>query len=88
MANPKTFTATVGLNYPTGKGEARVEAGDTITDLPAKSVSWLRDGGYILAPGDAAPEVAPEVAPETPPADAAPADTAPADVPTPTEESA
>ena len=73
MAAPKTFTAVVGLSYPTGKGEARCEAGEKITDLPAKSVAWLREGGYILAPGDAAPEVAPEVAPLD-------------DTPTPTDE--
>ena len=43
------YTAAVGLNYPTAKGEARVEAGDVVTDLPSKSISWLRDQGLIIA---------------------------------------
>lgn len=46
-----TYIARVGLNYPTAKGEARAEAGDKITDLPAKSVAWLRDQGLIEPAG-------------------------------------
>jgi hypothetical protein len=49
-ASSKEYVATVGLNYPTASGEARVEAGATVSDLPAKSVSWLLDGGYIVTP--------------------------------------
>ena len=48
-AASKDYVATVGLNYPTAAGEVRVEAGDSLSDLPAKSVSWLLDGGYITA---------------------------------------
>lgn len=44
---PKTYTALVGINYPTAKGEARVEAGGKVSDLPAKSVSWLLANGLI-----------------------------------------
>lgn len=47
MAKTTTYIARVGLNYPTAKGEARVEAGEKITDLPAKSAAWLRDQGLI-----------------------------------------
>jgi hypothetical protein len=47
MAQTKTYIARVGLNYPTAKGEARVEAGGKITDLPAKSAAWLREQGLI-----------------------------------------
>lgn len=50
----QTFIARVGLNYPTANGEARVEAGEKITDLPAKSVAWLRDQGLIEAAGKSA----------------------------------
>ena len=49
-AASKDYVATVGLNYPTAAGEVRVEAGDSVSDLPAKSVSWLLDGGYIVTP--------------------------------------
>ena len=44
---PKTYIATVGMNYPTAKGEARVEAGQTVSDMPAKSVSHLLALGYL-----------------------------------------
>lgn len=50
----KTYEAVVGLNYPTAKGEARVEAGKTIEDLPAKSAQWLLEQGLIRIPGKAA----------------------------------
>lgn len=43
----KTYTALVGINYPSAKGEARVEAGEVVTDLPAKSISWLLSEGLI-----------------------------------------
>lgn len=58
---PKTYTALVGINYPTAKGEARVEAGEKVTDLPAKSVSWLLANGLITdgkAPKPAADDAA------------------------------
>lgn len=38
------YRVLVGLDYPPAK---RVEAGDIVTDLPAKSISWLRDAGLI-----------------------------------------
>lgn len=47
MAKTTTYIARVGLNYPTAKGEVRVEAGEKVTDLPAKSAAWLRDQGLI-----------------------------------------
>jgi hypothetical protein len=47
MAKTTTYIARVGLNYPTAKGEVRIEAGEKITDLPAKSAAWLRDQGLI-----------------------------------------
>lgn len=52
-ATSKEYVAQVGLNYPTADGEVRVEAGATVTDLPAKSVGWLLDGGYIITAADA-----------------------------------
>lgn len=47
MAKTTTYIARVGLNYPTAKGEARVEAGEKVTDIPAKSASWLVEQGLI-----------------------------------------
>lgn len=54
-ASNRTFIANVGLNYPTSDGEARVEAGGKVSDLPAKSISWLLSGGYITDEKDAQP---------------------------------
>lgn len=66
----KTYTAVVGLNYPTAKGEVRVEAGEPCLDLPTKSVAWLRDQGLIKAgKGKAAAEDT-EVAADEEPVDA------------------
>lgn len=48
------YVARVGLNYPTAKGEARAEAGEKITDLPAKSAGWLREQGLIEPAGKTA----------------------------------
>jgi hypothetical protein len=73
----KTYTATVGMNYPTAKGEARVEAGDSFSDLPAKSASWLLDQGCITTGTVAAPT------PDAAPVDAPTPDAAPVDAPTP-----
>lgn len=41
------YRALTGLNYPGKDGEKRVEAGEVVTDLPAKSVRWLLAGGHI-----------------------------------------
>lgn len=38
------YRVLVGLDYPPAR---RAEAGDVISDLPAKSISWLRDAGLI-----------------------------------------
>jgi hypothetical protein len=38
------YLAKVGLDYPPNK---RVEAGDTVDDLPSKSIKWLREQGLI-----------------------------------------
>lgn len=38
------YRVLVGLDYPPAK---RAEAGDVVTDLPAKSISWLREAGLI-----------------------------------------
>lgn len=47
MSKPKAYRALTGLNYPTKAGERRVEAGDVVTDLPAKSIDWLLERGHI-----------------------------------------
>lgn len=38
------FKVLTGLDYPPDR---RVEAGDIVEDLPAKSVKWLLDQGLI-----------------------------------------
>ena len=43
MATPQSYNVLVGLNTPT----TRYEAGDVASDIPAESVKWLLDGGYI-----------------------------------------
>lgn len=40
MASYKVLT---GLDY----GDKRAEAGDVVTDLPTKSVAWLKEQGLI-----------------------------------------
>lgn len=56
------YRVLVGLDYPPAK---RAEAGEVVSDLPAKSIKWLRDAGLIesadgadapLAPADDKPE--------------------------------
>lgn len=44
----RAYVVKVGLSYPTADGEKQATPGDTITDLPAKSVSWLTAEGYIV----------------------------------------
>jgi hypothetical protein len=46
-ADKRTFVALVGINYPTGNGEKRVEAGKKVSDIPARSVSWMLEQGFI-----------------------------------------
>lgn len=43
----KAFRVLVGINYPTKGGEKRAEPEDIVTDLPAKSVKWLLEQGYV-----------------------------------------
>jgi hypothetical protein len=38
-----TYKALVGIEY----GDKRIEAGDTASDIPTKSVSWLTEQGLI-----------------------------------------
>lgn len=38
------YRALVGMNYPPDR---RVEAGDVVSDIPAKSLKWLREQGLI-----------------------------------------
>jgi hypothetical protein len=40
-----TYRATVGIDYPPHK---RVEAGELVSDIPAKSVKWLLEQGHII----------------------------------------
>lgn len=43
-----TYKANVGLNYPGSGGKPkRVEAGDTVSDLPSESIPWLLDQKLI-----------------------------------------
>ena len=57
MAKYKT---KIGMDYL----NKRVEAGEIVTDLPAKAIKWLRESGAIeLVEGDAIEE---EVAVEEP----------------------
>lgn len=37
------YKALVGLDY----GDTRVEAGETVEDIPADAVEWLLEGNYI-----------------------------------------
>lgn len=67
----KTYITTVGINYPTAKGEVRVEAGEKVSDLPAKSIPWLRENGLIIDPKDAAAQ-AEETTPDAAEAEEAP----------------
>lgn len=38
------YRVTVGMDYPPNK---RAEAGDVVSDLPPKSIKWLREQGLI-----------------------------------------
>ena len=38
-----SYKVLVGLDY----GDKRAEAGDIVSDLPTKSVSWLKEQGMI-----------------------------------------
>lgn len=58
MPPKKDYIAVVGLSYPTAKGEVSVEAGQPCPDLPAKSVSWLREQGLVTTAADIEKEAA------------------------------
>jgi hypothetical protein len=48
-----TYKVLTGLNY----GNKRVEAGETVSDIPANSVRWLLDQNLIeLVDGKSAPK--------------------------------
>lgn len=54
---PKTktkgeYVAVVGITYPTAQGEVFVKPGEGISDLPDRSVKWLREQGLIIAADD------------------------------------
>lgn len=38
-----SYKVLVGMDY----GDKRVEAGDVVSDIPAKSVAWLKEQGLI-----------------------------------------
>lgn len=40
------YKVLAGINYPP---DNRAEAGDIVADLPAKSIPWLLEQGYIVA---------------------------------------
>ncbi len=48
---PRKYRVLAGLNYTVGEGDdqedKRAEIDDVVDDLPADSVKWLTDGGYI-----------------------------------------
>jgi hypothetical protein len=53
--NPRqSFLLLNGINYPSGSGEKRAEAGSVVTDLPVKDIPWLLEHGQIkgLCTGD------------------------------------
>jgi len=54
------YRALVGLNYPPAK---RAEAGDVVSDLPERSIKWLKKQGLIEPAGSPSPAPAPS--PET-----------------------
>lgn len=57
------YKTKTGLNYPDPKRpgkEKRAEAGVVVNDLPASSVKWLLEQGYIEPAVVAAVEVAVE----------------------------
>ena len=43
-----TYKILVGIDY----GDKRAEAGDNISDLPTKSISWLLEQGIIESVDD------------------------------------
>ena len=47
-----TYMAMTGLDY----GDKRVEAGELVSDLPAKSVTWLLEQGLIVLSDEKAPK--------------------------------
>ena len=58
------YRAVVGLDYPPNK---RAEAGDIVTDLPEKSVTWLLASGFIEeVDGKKSPKKSAPVVEETP----------------------
>jgi hypothetical protein len=57
-----TYRVLTGIDYPPSR---RAEPGDVVSDLPARSIKWLREQGHIELVEDApsrrsATPVAPE----------------------------
>lgn len=52
------FKALTGIDYPPNK---RIEAGDVVDDLPAKSIKWLREQGLIESVDESTPLDAPAI---------------------------
>jgi hypothetical protein len=59
------YRVLAGLDYPPNK---RAEAGDTVDDLPSRSIKWLREQGLIEAVDPRAKDPEPEPEPEPQPA--------------------
>lgn len=66
QASRKKYRALAGMNFPhpDGRGEMRVEAGEVTDQIPAASVKWLLDQGYIEPAGARDKMVDPEEARE------------------------
>lgn len=50
-----SYKVLVGLDY--GNPPKRVEAGEVVDDLPAKSITWLTEQGMVELVSSAAPSV-------------------------------
>ena len=55
------YMLLIGLDYPPDR---RAEAGDVVSDIPAKSIKWLREEGFIVSADEA--ETPTEVTNESP----------------------
>jgi hypothetical protein len=58
MAKKQKFRVLAGMNY--GPNEKRAEAGDVVDDLPAESIDWLKEQGYIEPDGEPSAAIATE----------------------------
>ena len=54
------YKVNTGMNYPAKDGTMkRAEPGQTVSDIPETSASWLLDQGHIELVGATAPVVSP-----------------------------